>query len=276
MKTNSARKTVVFVIALIVLAFFMLPFFILIINTFKTTSEFTSSPFSLPTRFNFDNYATAIDRMNFFSAFKNTAVITILATALGTLCASMTGYLFARKKWKINSVIFMLFLASMAAPFQVYMIPLVKIFGGTLGLSNNLLTVVYVAIGLNIPFSVFLYNGFISGIPVELDEAAKIDGCGIIRTFFVIIFPLLKSIIITVMVFVSLGVWNDYLMTSLFLTSSETQTLALASFVFLTDHSADYAPMMAGLTLGIIPVLIFYLFGQKYIIEGVISGSVKG
>lgn len=276
MKKNKLKQTMVFLIVLFILLIFMIPFFVLVINTFKTTSEFTKMPFSLPKSINFNNYAEAIERMNFGLALRNTAVITILATLINTLLSAMAGYFFARKRWKINKIIFVLFLASMVAPFQVYMIPLVKIYGGILDMSNKLLMVVYIAIGLNIPFSVFLYNGFVEGIPEELDEAAKIDGCSFTKTFFNIIFPLLKPIMITVMVFVALGVWNDYLMTSLFLTKTATKTLALAAFTFLTNHSADYSPMMAGLVLGIIPVLIFYLFGQKYIIEGVISGSVKG
>lgn len=196
--------------------------------------------------------------------------------ALNTLVATMTGYLFARKQWKLNKIIFMAFLASMVAPFQVYMIPLVKIYGGTFGMSNNLLLVSIIAAGLNIPFAVFLYHGFIKGIPEELDEAARIDGCNFARTYFNIILPLLKPIIITVVVFVALGTWNDYLMSSLFLTKMETRTLAIATQTFLSNHTAEYAPMMAGLLLGIIPVLAFYLIGQKYIIEGVVAGSVKG
>jgi raffinose/stachyose/melibiose transport system permease protein len=192
------------------------------------------------------------------------------------IVSSMTGYLFARKKWKVNKIIFMAFLASMVAPFQVYMIPLVRIYAGVLGFSNNLLMVAYIAVGLNVPFAVFLYSGFVEGIPAELDEAALIDGCGFTRTFFHIIMPLLKPIIITVTVFVAMGVWNDFLMSSLFLTKNDTKTLAIAIKTFLTNHSAEYAPMMAGLLLSVLPVLIFYLIGQKYIIEGVIAGSVKG
>lgn len=276
MKTSKVKQTVLFLVILIILLLFMVPFFVLVINTFKTTAEFTKTPFSLPKSFALDNYIVAINRMNFWKALSNTATITVFTTLISTVLSSMTGYFFARKRWKINKIIFALFLASMVAPFQVYMIPLVKIFGGMLGMSNKLMMVVYVAIGLNVPFSVFLYHGFTEGIPEELDEAAKIDGCSITRTFFSIIFPLLKPIMITVMVFVALGAWNDYLMTSLFLTNTATKTLALAAFTFLTNHTADYSPMMAGLVLGIIPVLTFYLLGQKYIIEGVISGSVKG
>lgn len=273
---SKTKKRVVFFITLVVLIFFMVPFFILVINTFKTTQQFVKAPFSLPKSFDFKNFATAIKRMNFWTALKNTALITVLAVAVNMLVGAMTGYFFARKKWKINKFFFMAFLASMVAPFQVYMIPQVKIFAGQFGFSNNLLIVAYIAVGLNLPFAVFLYKGFAEGIPEELDEAARIDGCGFTRTFFRIILPLLKPIIITVTVFVAMGVWNDFLMSSLFLTKQNTKTLAIAIKTFLTNHTAEYAPMMAGLLLSILPVLIFYLFGQKYIIEGVVAGSVKG
>lgn len=270
------KKNILFIVTVLVLIFYMIPFFILVINTFKTTPEFIKAPFALPKNFSLDNFATAVERMNFWTTLKNTAIVTITAVAVNTLVATMTGYLFARKKWKVNKIIFMAFLASMVAPFQVYMIPQVKIYAGALGFSNSLFIVAYIAVGLNLPFAVFLYNGFIEGIPVELDEAARIDGCSFTKTFFRIILPLLKPIIITVTVFVAMGVWNDYLMSSLFLTKTETKTLAIAIKTFLTNHSAEYAPMMAGLLLSILPVLIFYLIGQKYIIEGVVAGSVKG
>lgn len=276
MKTHKIRKNIVLGLTSLVLVLFMVPFFIVVINTFKSTPEFIRAPFSIPKEFQLDNFRVAIDRMDFFNALKNTATITVLTVLVNTFVATMTGYLFARKRWKINKWIFGAFLASMVAPFQVYMIPLVKIYGGSLGLSNNLSMVAFIAVGLNIPFAVFLYQGFIKGIPEELDEAARIDGCGFGRTFFSIILPLLKPIMITVIVFVALGVWNDYLMSSLFLTRMETRTLAIATQTFLTNHTAEYAPMMAGLLLGIIPVLAFYLFGQKFIIEGVVAGSVKG
>ncbi len=276
MKTSNVKKNVTFIVTLFVLILFMVPFFVLVINTLKTTNEFIKTPFALPKSIYLENFTVAVRRMNFWVALKNTAIITVLTVVVNTLVASMTGYFFARRDWKINKVIFGAFLASMVAPFQVYMIPLVKIFGGKLGLSNTLGVVIYVAVGLNIPFAVFLYHGFIEGIPKELDEAAKIDGCSFTGTFFRIILPLLKSIIITVTVFVAMGAWNDFLMTSLFLTKQDTKTLAIAIKTFLTNHSAEYAPMMAGLFLSIIPVLVFYLIGQKYIIEGVVAGSVKG
>lgn len=276
MRTQRNKKGITFAITLILLIFFMVPFYMLVVNSFKPTAEFLKNPFALPSAIGFDNFITAIERMNFGKSLFNTAAITITAVVVNMVVSAMTGYLFARKKWRINKIIFMAFLASMVAPFQVYMIPLVRIYAGVLGFSNNLMMVAYIAVGLNIPFAVFLYSGFVEGIPAELDEAALIDGCGFTGTFFHIIMPLLKPIIITVTVFVAMGVWNDFLMSSLFLTKVDTKTLAISIKTFLTNHSAEYAPMMAGLLLSVLPVLIFYLIGQKYIIEGVIAGSVKG
>lgn len=274
MKRN--KSIFAYIILLILLIIFMVPFYLLVINTFKTTQEFVLNPFSWPESLNLNNYMEAIRKMNFSVSFKNTLIISGATVILNTFFSSMIAYVFSRKNWRINKFLFMLLVVSMVAPFQVYMIPLVKIYGGMLGLSNNLALVVYVGLGLTIPFSVFLYRGFLNSIPKELDEAALIDGCSMERTFFRIILPLMKPIMVTVMVFVGLGSWNEYLMTSLFLTRTETRTLSIAAFTFLTNRSADYSPMMAGLVLGIIPILIFYLFGQKYIIEGVVQGSVKG
>ena len=276
MSAERRRKGIVFAITLVVLILFMVPFYMLVVNSFKATADFLKNPFAIPSNPSLDNFATAIERMNFFKSLYNTAFITFTAVIINMIISSMTGYLFARKKWKINKIIFMAFLASMVAPFQVYMIPLVKIYAGLFGFSNSLLMVAYIAVGLNVPFAVFLYSGFIEGIPSELDEAALIDGCSFTKTFFSIIMPLLKPIIITVTVFVAMGVWNDFLMSSLFLTKADTKTLAISIKTFLTNHSAEYAPMMAGLLLSVLPVLVFYLIGQKYIIEGVIAGSVKG
>ena len=276
MSAERKRKSIVFAITLVMLILFMVPFYMLVVNSFKATADFLKNPFAIPSNPSLDNFVTAIERMNFFKSLYNTAFITFTAVIINMIISSMTGYLFARKKWKINKIIFMAFLASMVAPFQVYMIPLVKIYAGVFGFSNSLLMVAYIAVGLNVPFAVFLYSGFIEGIPSELDEAALIDGCSFTKTFFSIIMPLLKPIIITVTVFVAMGVWNDFLMSSLFLTKADTKTLAISIKTFLTNHSAEYAPMMAGLLLSVLPVLVFYLIGQKYIIEGVIAGSVKG
>lgn len=266
----------VFVIVLLLAALFVVPFFLVILNSFKTSPAFVANPFSMPDALHLENYGNAFDTMNFLNSFKNSIIICVAATAVSVVLSSMNAYVLTRKKWKITKSLYMLLVAAMVVPFQVIMIPLVKMYGSGLGLTNNIWLVTFLHIGLNIPSPTFLYCGFISGIPVELDEAALIDGASSERTFFKIIFPLLKPITMTNVVFVALSIWNDYILASTLLSLKEVKTLPLMTYAFLTTKSADYAPMMAGLVLTMLPVMILYLFGQKYIIEGIVAGSVKG
>lgn len=275
-KKKMVSRVIVIAVSTVLLLFFIMPFAVMLINSVKTSAEFVANPFSLPKTFHWENYTEALERMSFWRSLKNSLFVTVCSSLLTALLSSMASYFISRRNWKINKIVYFAFIASMTAPFQSYMIPMVQILGGKLGLSNSLVTVIYVAIGLNIPFSVFLYSGFMNTIPRELDEAALIDGCGMVGTFFKVILPLLKPILITGAVFVVLGVWNDYLMSSVFLSNENVKTLPLAIYTFLNVHSADYAPMMAGLIMSLLPVLVFYLVGQKYIIEGIVAGSVKG
>lgn len=273
---KSKMTTLVFVIVLLLAALFIVPFFLVILNSFKTSPDFVANPFSMPDMLHTENYKNAFDTMNFLNSFKNSILICLVATAVSVTLSSMNAYVLTRKKWKITKTFYMILVAAMVVPFQVIMIPLVKMYGSGLGLTNNIWLVTFLHIGLNIPSPTFLYSGFISGIPVELDEAALIDGASSERTFFKIIFPLLKPITMTNVVFVALSIWNDYILASTLLSLKEVKTLPLMTYAFLTTKSADYAPMMAGLVLTMLPVMILYLFGQKYIIEGIVAGSVKG
>ena len=169
-----------------------------------------------------------------------------------------------------------LMIASMCAPFQAFMIPLVKLYAAQLGLTNSLIPVIYIATGLNMAFSVFLVRGFLNSVPMEIDQAAMIDGCGSVRLFFKIILPMLTPIEVTLLVFVAMGIWNDYLLSSLFLQTQDMRTLPMMIRVFCAQYSTDYSPMMAGLVMSILPMLIFYLLCQKQILSGVVQGSVKG
>lgn len=267
---------IVFVVVLLLALLFVMPFFVVILNGFKTSADFVANPFSLPKKLMWDNYISAFKTMNFVNAFKNSLLICVIATVISCVLSAMSSYVITRKKWKINKAIYMILVAAMVIPFQVIMIPLVKIYGSTLGLSNNIWLVTFINIGLNIPFPTFLFCGFMGTIPLELDEAALIDGASQEKTFFKIILPLLKPIIITCTVFTALSIWNDYILSSTFLSLKEVKTLPLMTYAFLSNHSADYAPMMAGLVLTMLPVLLLYLVGQRYIIEGIVAGSVKG
>ena len=276
MMEEKRSSKLLFGIALVAIVFYLFPFLLMLLNSLKTTGEFTSNPFAMPAAIQWVNYPYAIGQMHFFTSLKNSLVITVAVCALITLFGPMASYVVSRVKHPFVSVMYYLMIASMCAPFQAYMIPLVKLYASTLGLNNSPIPVIYIGVGLNICFSIFLVRGFLNSIPRELDEAALIDGCGSIRLYFLIILPLLTPILITLLVFVAMGIWNDYLLSALFLNTQEKRTLPMMIRVFCAQYSNDYSPMMAGLMMSIVPMLLFYLMGQKHILEGVVQGAVKG
>ncbi|MCM3175561.1 MULTISPECIES: carbohydrate ABC transporter permease [Paenibacillus] len=259
------------IVAMIV---FIFPFLLLISNSFKANQAITSDPLGLPASFQWDNYVSAFDKMGYISAFGNSLLITVLGVVLIALFAAMTAHYFVRHNSKLNQYLFFLMVAAMIIPFQAIMIPLVKIYG-SLSLLDNKWSLIYMYIGFGSPLAVFIYHGFIKSIPLELEEAALMDGCGRVQTFFRIVLPVLLPTSVTIAVLNVLWIWNDFLLPSLVLTSSEQRTLPLSTFYFYGTYTVDYGPLMAGLVLTLLPVLVVYLFAQKYIIQGVMQGSIK-
>ena len=276
MKEEKRASKLLLVLALIATVFYLFPFLLMLLNSLKTTGEFTSNPFAMPAVVQWGNYPYAIEQMHFLTSLKNSLVITVAVCALITFFGPMAAYVVSRVKHPFVSVMYYAMIASMCAPFQAYMIPLVKLYASTLGFNNSPIPVIYIGVGLNICFSIFLVRGFLNSIPRDLDEAALIDGCGSIRLYFFIILPMLTPIMITLLVFVAMGIWNDYLLSALFLNTQDKRTLPMMIRVFCAQYSNDYSPMMAGLMMSIVPMLAFYLAGQKHILEGVVQGAVKG
>ena len=273
------RKSVkfwLFVLALLLTVFYLFPLVLVGMNSLKTTGEFTTNPFSAPTRLVVENYPQAFNQMHFLTSLCNTLILTVTICVLVAILGSMAAYVVSRIKSRFVSFFYYLMIASMCAPFQAFMIPLVKLYAAQLGFTNSLVPVIYIATGLNMAFATFLVRGFLNSIPLEIDQAAMIDGCGSIRLFFKIIMPMLVPIEVTLLVFVAMGIWNDYLLSSLFLQTQEMRTLPMMIRVFCAQYSTDYSPMMAGLVMSILPMLIFYLVCQKQILAGVVQGSVKG
>ncbi|MFJ2047567.1 MULTISPECIES: carbohydrate ABC transporter permease [Paenibacillus] len=259
---------------MVALVLFIFPFLLLITNSFKANQAITSDPLGLPASFQWDNYVSAFDKMGYMSAFGNSLLITVAGVLLIALLAAMTAHYFVRHNSKLNQYLFFLMVAAMIIPFQAIMIPLVKIYG-SLGLLDNKWSLIYMYIGFGSPLAVFIYHGFIKSIPLELEEAALMDGCGRVQTFFRIVLPVLLPTSVTIAVLNVLWIWNDFLLPSLVLTSSEQRTLPLSTFYFYGTYTVDYGPLMAGLVLTLLPVLVVYLFAQKYIIQGVMQGSIK-
>ena len=276
MVERKSVKVWLFVLAMVLTVFYLFPFVLVTINSLKTTGEFMMNPFTLPTHLVTENYPQAFTQMHFLSALGNSLVLTVVICLLVAILGSMAAYVVSRIKSRFVSFFYYLMIASMCAPFQAFMIPLVKLYAAQLGFTNSLIPVIYIATGLNMAFSIFLVRGFLNSIPLEIDQAAMIDGCGSIRLFFRIILPMLPPIEVTLLVFVAMGAWNDYLLSSLFLQTQDMRTLPMMIRVFCAQYSTDYSPMMAGLVMSISPMLIFYLLCQKQILAGVVQGSVKG
>lgn len=258
---------------------YMFPFLMVVINSLKQKRDIIKSPFSwlfTIKGLSFDNFVKAFTQMDFFNAFKNSIIVTVSATVLVTLLASMLAYYIVRNNNLISKIVFALMVASMIIPFQAIMIPLVSIYGGTLNVLNHRITLIFMHTGFSMAMSVFMFHGFIKGnIPIALEEAAYMEGCDHAQTFFTVVFPLLKPIISTMVILNAMAFWNDFLLPSLVLTDKKLLTLPLSTYSFYGTYSADYGTIMAGLLLCVLPILILYIVLQKQIIGGVVAGAVK-
>ena len=276
---NKRISHAVMLIILIVMFFaFIFPFIMVIINVFKTKADITSDPLSLlgAHGFTLKNFPEAMRKMNFWRSFGNSAIITISSTILTIIFSAMTAFVIVRNKWKACALLFSLMVASMVIPFQVLMIPLVSLYGGTLGILNHRATLIFMHTGFSLSMATFMFHGAIhTNVPVDLEEAADIDGCSRWQTYWMIVFPLLKPTIATVAIIDAMAFWNDYLLPSLVLGRKELYTIPIATQVFYGTYSTDIGLIMAALLLAILPILLLYVFLQRYIVEGVTAGAVK-
>lgn len=271
------KNIFLYIILLILSIVFLAPIFIVLYNSFKGKLYISRAPFALPSSETFsgiDNYLNGIEKIGFFSAFGCSMFITIGSTAAIVLFTSMTAWYITRVKSKFTTGLYYLFVFSMIVPFQMVMFTMSKI-ANMLSLDNPLgILVIYLGFGSGL--SVFMFSGFVKSIPFEIEEAAVIDGCNPIQTFFLIVLPLLKPIAITISILNVMWIWNDYLLPTLIL-PSEFRTIPMAVQYLRGGYGAvDMGAMMAVLVLAIIPIVIFYLVCQKHIIEGIAAGAVKG
>lgn len=237
-----------------------------------------SEPFSFPTRESFvglTNYFSGIAASGFFRAFGISLFVTVVSVVLIVVCASMTAWYITRRKTLFTKILYFSFVFSMIVPFQMVMYTLTYV-AVKLNFANPA-GIVFIYLGFGAGLSVFMFSGFIKGIPREIEEASTIDGCNSLQTFFNVVFPILKPTTVTVAILNAMWIWNDYLLPYLVL-GSKYKTIPVA--VQLTMQGAygsvDWGGFMAMLTLSIIPIILLYIFLQRYIIEGVISGAVKG
>lgn len=261
------------IIGVIMALIFLSPFYIIVVNAFKTKAQLFESTLALPKSLIGSNFKDAYKELDFFNSLFHSLLITIVSVILIIIVASMAAWVLERTKSKVSNFILMLFVAAMIIPFQAVMLPLIRLMGKLNFLNIPGLMFMYVGFGCSM--SIFLYHGFLKSIPAELDEAATLDGCNSLQTFWYIIFPLLKPMSVTVSVLNVVWIWNDYLLPSLVINRPNTMTIPLKTFFFFGEYTKQWNLALAGLILDIIPVVIFYFFAQKHIIKSVTAGSIK-
>ena len=256
---------------------FVAPIAIVLMNSFKSKFYISGEPFKLPDGETFEgilNYTEGVAKTGFFKAFGWSVFITVFSVAAIVLFTSMTAWYITRQKSKFTSALYYAFVFSMIVPFQMVMFTLTKT-ANTLHLDNPV-GIVFIYLGFGAGLSVFMFSGFVKSIPLEIEEAAMIDGCGPLQTYFRVVFPILKPTAITVAILNAMWVWNDYLLPYLVI-GSDYKTVPIAIQYLKGGYgSVDMGAMMAMLVLAIVPIVIFYLFSQKYIIKGIVAGAVKG
>lgn len=256
--------------------FTLFPLYMCLLNSVKTNGEILNNILALPKSPAFSNYSVTFERMQYFRSILNT--ILVVAVGLGGMIvfASMAGYKLSRVHTKLSNFLFGLFIMSMLIPFSAVMITLNKI-AHDLHLQDSSIGLGLIYVGLGVPMAIFLYHGFVKSIPKEMEEAAHIDGCGEFRTFFIIVFPLLRPATATIAILNTLWMWNDFLLPLLVLPSSDHYTLLLSINMLFGEYgNNDWASIMAALILAMLPVAAFYLALQKYIMKGIAAGAIKG
>jgi ABC transporter, permease protein len=286
MKPEKNRNFIATIIASIIAIFVLFPFFLVVINSAKSSTDIVISPINLPKNWGqmLDNMKNVINNANFnyWSSFKSSLIITVVSLALLTVFSCMAAWVLSRnekKKW--SAVIFLMFVAAMVIPFQVVMLPILTIFktiGNSLGIPmlSSYTGIIFAYLGFGGSMSIFIFHGFVKGIPKELEEAAKIDGCKHEQIFFKIIFPLMKPVQMTVLILNGLWIWNDYLLPSIMLgLNGRIKTLPIAVSSFVGSYVKQWDLILTAAFLAMIPIIILFLVAQKQIIKGMMEGAIK-
>lgn len=272
---QSALETLLLVL---LAALTLVPLFLVVQNSFKSRFYISGDQFALPNKETFvalENYISGLSAGGFFAAFGRSLLITVVSVGLIVLCTSMAAWYLMRVRTALTKGMYYLFVFSMIVPFQMVMYTMTYLVGWAK--LNTVLGMPFIYLGFGAGLSVFMLCGFIRGIPRELEEAATIDGCNPVQTFFLVVLPLLKPTAVTVAILNTMWIWNDYLLPYLVLgTEKKTVPVAIQIAMQGAYGSTDYGGLMAMLVLAMIPIVVFYLFCQKYIIKGVVAGAVKG
>ncbi|NIK67316.1 MULTISPECIES: carbohydrate ABC transporter permease [unclassified Paenibacillus] len=276
MTASRSRLWAVAAAAILLALLFIAPFYFVLVNSVKALGEIMVDAASLPDKYLFSNYSKVWDIIKFPKALLNSVLITGISVTGIVIISAMTGYRLVRKPTVFNKILFTAFISAMIIPFQSVMLQLVRV-TSFLELRANMFGIVICYLGFGLSLSVFLFHGFIKSVPLEIEEAAVVDGCSPYGVFWRIVFPLLRPIMVTVIILNGLWIWNDYLLPVLIIGSNkDLTTIPLAITRFFGQYTKQWDLALAGLTMGITPIIIMFLMLQKHIIEGISSGSLKG
>ncbi|MBW7456681.1 carbohydrate ABC transporter permease [Paenibacillus sepulcri] len=270
-----ASRITVFILVAILAVVFLFPLYVALLMSLKTSQQTFVSFYALPSSLNLSNFVHAWDTSKYPTAISNSLIVTAISVALIIISSALAGYSIARRNKPFYNAIFVILLSGMMVPFQVTMLPLYKM-GKTLHLINTHWGITLIYGGLGVQMGVLFYTGFIRGISREIEEAARIDGCSTPGIFIKVIMPLLKPVTATVIVLNALYIWNDFLLPLLFLQDKAYRTIPLQQYFFFGQYSSDLNLAFAYAVMGMIPIIVFFLFMQRYIIKGIAAGAIKG
>lgn len=256
--------------------FFIAPIFMILNYSFKGKKElYLSSPLALPESLNFDNYAAAFKKLDLATTFSNTLLYTAVSVLILAILCGTTAWAIARCSHKFFKFCYIYFIVGILIPYQALFLP-IYIIGFNLHLTNTRFGIIFMYVATGVSFGVFLMNSFMSTVPLELEEAARIDGCSVIRTYISVVMPILKPAMATLVIMQSFQIWNDYLLASLYVSKKQLKTLTVAIQSLFSAQSSDYTTAMAAIVISVLPIAVLFLSLQKYFIKGMTVGAVKG
>lgn len=270
-----ASQTVKYLVMGLFTVLCLYPILWLFLNSFKTNDELFDNPWGFPELFDVGNYAYAFDVGNVAHYFINSVIVAAIAVFFGVLFSCMISYAITRMNWKLSKYVLNLFLLGMMIPIYATIIPLFSMFK-QMNILNSLWAVIIPHIAFAFPMAIFILTGFFVTIPRDIEEAAVVDGCGLLRIFFQIIVPISVSSIVTVAVIVFIGIWNDLLLPQIFLTDTMKMTLPVGLNAFKGQYATNYTGQIAAVVITIIPSIVVYVLLHKNIMEGMVAGAVKG
>ncbi|MFB2597871.1 carbohydrate ABC transporter permease [Herbiconiux sp. P17] len=272
---NHARSFVSHLVLATFAVIALIPLVLVLINSFKDNSEILGNPFVLPQSFDIDNFVTAWNYGKFGLGFVNSILLTGTTVVVVLICSSLAGYVLAGQKVRTWPIIMVYLTMAMTVPIQLFIFPLYSVVAGA-GLTDNVFVVGVILAAINMPFATFLMRTFFLNVPLEIEEAALVDGVNTFQLVRRVLFPMVRPGLITVGVIVGLNAWNEFLISSTFLQDSDTKTLTLGFLTMNGTFSTDIGTMMAGALILIVPILAVFIAVQRYVVDGMASGAVKG